>query len=54
MLLEQPCGQAIEAITEAGYDEEAKGGSVVSLEHRNDKKGYQAQAQESQQVGSCA
>ena len=40
MLLEHPCRQAVEAITESADDEEAKRGSVVRLENRDDKKGY--------------
>ena len=54
LLLEQSGGQAIEAVTESGDDEEAKRGLVVGLENRDDKKRYEAKAQESKQVRSCA
>ena len=40
MLLEDPCGEAVEAIAEAAYDKEAKRGSVVRLQNCDDKKGY--------------
>jgi hypothetical protein len=54
LLLEQPCGQTIEAVTESGDDKEAKRGLVVGLKHRDHEKRYKAKAQESQQVRGCA
>jgi hypothetical protein len=54
MLLEDSCGEAIQAVAQPRYHEEAEGGFVVGLKNRNDQKGYEAQAQERKQVGSCA
>jgi hypothetical protein len=54
LLLEQSGSQAIEAVTESGDDEEAKRGLIVGLENREYKKRYEAEAQESKQVRSCA
>ena len=54
LLLEQPCGQAVEAVAKPCDHEETKRSSVVRLENRDDQKGYKAEAQESEQVGRCA
>ena len=54
LLLEQAGGQTIQTITQPGYYEEAKRGPVVRLQNRDHKKRYEAQAQESKQVRSCA
>lgn len=54
LLLEQSRGQAIEAITESGNDEEAERGLVMGLKNRDDKKRYEAEAQKSKQIRSCA
>jgi hypothetical protein len=54
LLLEQSRGQSIETIAESGDDEKAKRSLVVRLKNRDDEKRYEAKAQESKQVRSCA
>jgi hypothetical protein len=54
LLFQYSCREAIQAVAQPGYHEQAEGRLVVGLKNRNDQKGYEAQAQERKQVGSCA
>jgi hypothetical protein len=54
LLLKQPSGEAIQAVTEAGDDKKPQRGLVMRLQDGDDQEGYKAQAQERKQIGRCA